>query len=63
MATLIFNAKIYVERDRFEEAMLIDEGVIQAIGTNDSMLDKYGQTATLYDAQHRTIIPGFNDSH
>lgn len=63
MATLIFNAKIYVERNRFEEAMLIDEGVIQALGSNDEMLEKYGKTASLYDAQHRTIIPGFNDSH
>ena len=41
MATLIFNAKIYVQRNRFEEAMLIDEGVIQALGTNDEMLEKY----------------------
>ena len=52
MATLIFNAKIYVERNRFEEAMVIDEGVIQALGTNDEMLEKYGKTATLYDALH-----------
>lgn len=63
MAMLLFNAKIYVERDRFEEAMLIEEGVIRELGSTEVMLQKYGRASTLYDAQGCTIVPGFNDSH
>lgn len=63
MSTLIYNAKIYLERERFAQALLInDEGRIEAVGTNEEMAAISGD-ATRYDAAGRTIVPGFNDSH
>lgn len=63
MSMLIYNAKIYVERDRFEEALFIENGQVVDVGSNDVLLAKYAEAQTQYDAQGRTIIPGFNDSH
>ena len=63
MSTLIYNAKIYLERERFAQAMLInDQGRIEAVGTNEEIKALAGD-ATCYDAAGRTIVPGFNDSH
>lgn len=64
MSLLIKNAKIYVDRDRFEEALLInDEGYIEAVGPESELLSQVGETTKIYDALGRTIVPGFNDSH
>lgn len=60
---LIFNAKIYVERDRFEEAVYIEKGHIVEVGSSETLMAKYGHLDSAYDAEGRTIIPGFNDSH
>ena len=63
MSMLIHNAKIYVERDRFADAILIEDGSIIAVGKCDQIVTDYPQADIVYDAQGRTIIPGFNDSH
>ena len=63
MSMLIHNAKIYVERDRFADAILIEDGAIIAVGKCDQIVADYPQADIVYDAQGRTIIPGFNDSH
>ena len=34
MSTILVNANIYVERGNFQEAMLIENGIIKAVGTN-----------------------------
>ncbi len=62
MALVIHNAKIYVQRDCFAEALLIDGGKIQAVGSNEEILQG-APGAETFDAQGRTVIPGFNDSH
>lgn len=66
--TLIRNADIYVECGHFAEALLIDSaGVIAAVGTFDEVsraaFDKGDVHLKIIDAEGRTIIPGFNDSH
>lgn len=62
-ATIIVNGRIYVERGRFEEALLIEDGFIRAVGTNEAVRAQAPADAAVYDARGRTIVPGFNDSH
>lgn len=62
-AVLIRNAHIYVERGHFEEALLAADGIIQAVGSNEAVAALAPEGAQVYDAQGRTIVPGFNDSH
>ena len=63
METVIFNANIYLEREKFAQALLIRDGVIAQVGTNEEVLSAAGADASRMDAQGRTIVPGFNDSH
>ena len=64
MSTLIYNANIYVERGIFAQALLVgDDGKIAAVGTEDEVRAACTGNETQFDAQGRTIVPGFNDSH
>lgn len=64
MSTLIYNANIYVERGVFAQALLIgDDGKIVAVGTEEEVRAACDGHETQYDAQGKTIVPGFNDSH
>ena len=64
MSTLIYNANIYVERGVFAQALLVaDDGKIAAVGTEEEVRAACTGHETEYDAQGRTIVPGFNDSH
>ena len=64
MTQAILNARIYIERGVFAEALLIDEnGRIAAVGTNDDILALLPENAETWDAKGRTVVPGFNDSH
>ena len=38
METVIFNANIYLEREKFAQALLIRDGVIAQVGTNEEVL-------------------------
>ena len=60
---VIYNAKIYVEKGHFEEALLAVDGVIRSIGSNEEILSQAPTDARRYDAAGRTVVPGFNDSH
>ena len=62
-ATVILNARVYVERGRFEEALLIEDGFIRAVGSNDLIRSEAPAGAQVFDAKGRTVVPGFNDSH
>ncbi len=57
------NGKIYVERDRFVQAVYAEDGVIRLVGTNDEVLAAAGEDAQVLDCGGRTVIPGLNDSH
>ncbi|NCB41602.1 MAG: amidohydrolase [Clostridia bacterium] len=60
--TVLFNAKIYVDRGDFREAVLYEDGIIKGVGTNEEILS-VAAGAEKIDAQGRTVIPGLNDSH
>ncbi len=62
MALVIHNAKIYVHRGTFAEAMVIDGTRIQGLGTSQDLLAA-NPKAERFDAGGRTVVPGFNDSH
>lgn len=61
MKTILFNGKIYVEKGIFKEALLIEDGIIQQIGSNEEILKNTGDQVV--DLQQKTVIPGLNDSH
>lgn len=64
MSTAIINAKIYVRRGEFAQALLVDDaGLIQAVGAEDEIRAAMPEGCAVWDAQGRTIVPGFNDSH
>ncbi len=62
MKTVLYNAKIYVEKNHFAEALLIEDGVIEMVGSNEDVLME-AEGAKLIDCQKKTVLPGFNDSH
>lgn len=61
MKTILKNCKIYVEKNNFQEAIFIDNGVIQQVGTNEEILKNIADN--IIDLQGKTVLPGFNDSH
>lgn len=61
MITILKNGKIYVEKNNFCEAVLIENGVIKEIGTNEEILKN--NSDNIIDLQEKTVLPGFNDSH
>ena len=63
MRTILHHAKVYVEKGVFAEAVLIEDGVIRAVGSNDEILSHAGSSAELKDCGGKTLIPGLNDSH
>ena len=62
MKYAIYNAKVYVNKGEFAEAVLVDEGLIQKVGTTEEILAVAGDAEKI-DAEGRTVVPGFNDSH
>jgi len=60
--TVIHNAKVYLERGRFAEAVLVRGDKIAAVGANAEILSK-SPGAEKIDAGGRLLLPGFNDSH
>ena len=63
METLFYNAKVYLEREKFAEAVLVRDGIIAKVGTDDELLKEVGKDCKKIDCQGKTIIPGLNDSH
>lgn len=61
--TLLYNGKVYVSRGHFEEAVLVEDGVISAVGKSEDLLALAGPSAELRDCSGRTVIPGLNDTH
>ena len=63
MNTVIYNANVYLERERFAQALLIEDGTIKMVGTNEEVLSAAPQDAKKMDAQGKTVIPGLVDTH
>jgi len=62
MRTLFTNGKIYLERNRFAEAILIENNTIKKVGSNLELIP-YIIDSNVIDLQGKTVLPGFNDSH
>ncbi len=60
--TILYNGRVYQSRGHFAQALLIEDGVITAVGSNEDILAQRAGCA-LIDCQGRTVVPGFNDSH
>lgn len=63
MQTIIYNAKIYVNKGQFAQALLIEDDIIRQVGTTQQILEAAAADSTKIDAAGRTVIPGLNDSH
>ncbi len=63
MNTILHNAKVYVEKDSFAEAVLVEDGLISAVGTNSEILSLGDENTKMIDCGGKTLIPGLNDSH
>ena len=61
--TLFYNAKVYVERDMFAEAVYQEDGWIKAVGSNADVCALAADDAEKIDCEGRVLVPGFNDSH
>ncbi|HJA36170.1 MAG TPA: amidohydrolase [Firmicutes bacterium] len=63
MHTVIYHANAYVARDRFAQALWIEDGVIRQVGSDEEILAAAPADAQRIDAQGHTLVPGFIDSH
>ncbi len=69
MKKVFYNAKVYVEKGVYARAVLVEDGIIKAVGTDEEILAMAGEadgaaaTCEKQDCGGKTIIPGLNDSH
>lgn len=63
MKTLITNGTIYIEQGHYEEALLIEDGIIKMAGKNSDVRLSAGLCDKKIDCQGRVVIPGLNDDH
>ncbi|GHU15536.1 amidohydrolase [Spirochaetia bacterium] len=63
MTTAIYNARIYLRRGVFCQALRIDGGRITRTGSNADVLDGLPAGAEKIDAAGCLVLPAFHDSH
>lgn len=63
MRRIFFNGNVYLERESFAEAVLVEDGMIVSVGGNEEILAMANDNTEMTDLGGRTMIPGFNDSH
>ncbi|MDR1353553.1 MAG: amidohydrolase [Treponema sp.] len=63
MGKAIYNARVYIDRGCFAEAVLTDEDRIVAVGSVRDILDAAPAGTERIDAQGKLLLPGFQDSH
>ena len=63
--TIIYNAKVYTVNDKrpWAEAMVIQEGKINYVGTSAKALTYQKHQTKMIDAEGRFVMPGFIDAH
>lgn len=62
MRTVLYNGNIYQGRNQFAEALIIDNGRIQYVGSNVEARNADHIDESI-DCEGRTVVPGFNDTH
>lgn len=60
---LLHNAKVYVEKGVYAQAVLTDGGRIVKVGTNEEVLALKKDGDDVRDCGGKTLIPGLNDTH
>lgn len=63
MKKILYHAKVYVEKGNYAEAVLVEDGLIAKVGTNEEIMAFADEAETVIDCGGRTLIPGLNDSH
>ncbi len=63
MTKILYNGNIYVEKDTFKKAMVIENGVIVFVGNDEDALTYANEQSELLDLKGKTVVPGFNDCH
>lgn len=63
MRIIFHNAKVYVDKGNYQEAVLVENGLISAVGKNSEILAMKQADDAIYNCDGKTLIPGFNDSH
>lgn len=61
MKTLYYNGKIYLNRHKFSEAIIVKDNIISSTGKTDELINK--EYDKKIDLLGRVVIPSFNDSH
>jgi predicted amidohydrolase YtcJ len=59
----VYNGRIYLKKEQFGEALIIERGRIVAIGTSREMLAAAPAEAEKIDAEGSLVLAAFNDSH
>ncbi|MGL4874363.1 MAG: amidohydrolase [Clostridium sp.] len=64
MNKIFFNGKILtMENETIYEAIIIKDGLIEAIGTNSEILNLKTDETSLIDLEGKTLMPAFIDPH
>lgn len=65
MATIYINGNILTmdHKNTQAEALCIDKGIIQAVGSNRQILEFRQEKDTVIDLEGKTMMPGFIDPH
>ena len=64
MRKILFNANVItMENNLYSEAILIEDGIIKDVGTNEKILEKKDKNTEIIDMKKKTILPAFIDPH
>ena len=65
MNLIILNGNIYTmnKRNPKAEALFIEDGIFKNIGSNKEISELINKSSLVIDADGKTILPGFIDSH
>lgn len=65
MKRVLKNAKCYTmdESGSVISAILIEDGLIKAVGTDEEVLRMASASAEILNAGGKAVLPGFYDSH
>ena len=63
MKQIYYHAKVYTGEETLAQAFLVEDGLFQAVGTDEEILALADAGTELHDMEGAFISPGFNDSH
>lgn len=63
MKQIYYHGNIHTMDDRVVSAMVVENGIIKAMGTDNEILSLKTDGDEVIDFDGRCVVPGFNDSH